>query len=54
MGDKMETTAMEPFKFCTRLTLTEVTGRKAVNITELLEGIKAADDAIISIIPTVL
>jgi hypothetical protein len=38
---------MEPFKFCTRLTLTEVTGRKAANITELLEGIKAADDAII-------
>lgn len=43
----METTAMEPFKFCTRLTLTEVTGRKAANIAELLAGIKAADDAII-------
>jgi len=43
----METTAMEPFKFCTRLTLTEVTGRKASNINELLEGIRAADDAII-------
>lgn len=38
---------MEPFKFCTRLTLTEVTGRKASNINELLAGIKAADDAII-------
>jgi len=43
----METTAMEPFKFCTRLTLTEVTGRKAYNIADLLDGIKAADDAII-------
>lgn len=38
---------MEPFKFCARLTLTEVTGRKAFNIAELLEGIKAADDAVI-------
>ena len=38
---------MEPFKFCTRLTLTEVTGRKAYNTAELLEGIKAADDAVI-------
>ncbi|MFA6433721.1 MAG: DUF5752 family protein [Elusimicrobiales bacterium] len=37
----------DPFRFCTRLSLTEVTGRKAANITELLEGIKAADDAII-------
>ncbi|MBI4801763.1 MAG: hypothetical protein HY796_04475 [Elusimicrobia bacterium] len=43
----METTAREPFKFCARLTLAEVTGRKAANITGLLEGIKAADDAII-------
>lgn len=43
----MGTKAVEPFKFCTRLTLTEVTGRKAFNITELLEGIKAADDAVI-------
>lgn len=38
---------MEPFKFRTRLTLTEVTGRKAANIAELLEGIKAADDSVI-------
>jgi len=38
---------MELFRFCTRLTLTEVTGRKATNIAELLEGIKAADDATI-------
>ena len=43
----MNTKAREPFKFCTRLTLTEVTGRKAYNIGELLEGIKAADDAVI-------
>ena len=39
--------AIMPFKFCTRLTLTEVTGRKAYNTVELLEGIKAADDAVI-------
>ncbi|HAH32396.1 MAG TPA: hypothetical protein DCL44_08805 [Elusimicrobia bacterium] len=39
--------AKEPFKFCTRLTLTEVTGRKAYNIEGLLAGIKEADDAII-------
>ncbi|HNW45710.1 MAG TPA: DUF5752 family protein [Elusimicrobiales bacterium] len=43
----MKRTAPEPFKFCTRLTLTEVTGRKAFNVAELLEGIKAADDAVI-------
>ncbi|OGS08217.1 MAG: hypothetical protein A2270_10320 [Elusimicrobia bacterium RIFOXYA12_FULL_51_18] len=43
----MEKRTAEPFKFCTRLTLTEVTGRKAFNIAELLEGIKAADDATI-------
>jgi len=43
----MEKRAVEPFKFCTRLTLTEVTGRKAYNTAELLEGIKAADDAVI-------
>ncbi|HAT71773.1 MAG TPA: hypothetical protein DCS63_03050 [Elusimicrobia bacterium] len=43
----MRTSNVEPFKFCTRLTLTEVTGRRAYNITELLEGLKAADDAVI-------
>ncbi|MBU2574269.1 MAG: hypothetical protein KKH28_09355 [Elusimicrobia bacterium] len=37
----------EHFRFCSRLTLAEVTGRKAANIAELLEGIKAADDAVI-------
>ena len=36
-----------PFRFCTRLTLTEVTGSKAFNIAELLAGIKEADDAVI-------
>jgi hypothetical protein len=43
----MKEKAIEPFRFCTRLSLTEVTGRKAYNIGELLEGIKAADDATI-------
>ena len=43
----MEKRTVEPFKFCTRLTLAEVTGRKAYNTAELLEGIKAADDAVI-------
>lgn len=43
----METAAKKPFRFCTRLTLTEVTGRKAANIAELLDGIRAADDAVI-------
>lgn len=38
---------VEPFKFRTRLTLTEVTGRKAFSIPELLEGIRASDDAVI-------
>ena len=36
--------AKEPFKFRTRLTLTEVTGRRAFNVPELLEGIRQADD----------
>lgn len=43
----MGTQAIEPFRFCARLTLSEVTGRKASNIGELLDGIKAADDAAI-------
>lgn len=43
----MNKTAAQPFRFCTRLTLPEVTGRKAFSVTELLEGIKAADDAVI-------
>ncbi|MDA8243682.1 MAG: DUF5752 family protein [Elusimicrobia bacterium] len=36
--------AKEPFKFRTRLTLTEVTGRRAFSVPELLEGIRQADD----------
>lgn len=43
----MERTAPEPFRFCTRLTLTEVTGRRAFSIPELLAGIKTADDAVV-------
>lgn len=39
--------AKEPFNFRTRVTLAEVTGRRAFNIPELLEGIKQADDEII-------
>jgi len=39
--------AKEPFRFRNRLTLAEVTGRKAFNINELLEGIKQADDEVI-------
>ena len=38
---------IEPFRFRTRLTLTEATGRRASDIAGLLEGIKAADDAVI-------
>lgn len=40
-------TDVQPFRFCTRLTLPEVTGRKAFTIAELLEGIKESDDAVI-------
>lgn len=40
----MKGKADEPFRFRTRATLTEVTGRRAFNIPELLEGLKAADD----------
>lgn len=39
--------AKEPFLFRSRVTLPEVTGRKAFTIAELLEGIKRADDAVI-------
>lgn len=40
----MTITAREPFTFRTRLTLTEVTGRRAFSVPELLEGIRQADD----------
>lgn len=43
----MSATAKELFRFRNRLTLAEVTGRKAFNINELLEGIKQADDEVI-------
>lgn len=36
-----------PFKFCTRLTLPQLTGIYAINLENLLDGIKNADDAII-------
>lgn len=39
--------AREQFSFRTRLTLTEVTGRRAFTVGELLEGIRQADDATI-------
>ena len=43
----METKAKYPFKFYTRLTLPQLTGIYALNLKELLEGIKNADDSII-------
>jgi len=39
--------AKEPFRFRNRLTLAEVTGRKAFTINELLEGIRQSDDEVI-------
>jgi len=36
--------ADEPFKFRSRLTLCEVTGRRAFSVPELLEGLRQADD----------
>lgn len=43
----MKNQAREPFLFRTRVTLTEVTGRRAFNVPELLEGIQQADDEVI-------
>jgi len=43
----METRAKYPFKFYTRLTLPQLTGIYALNLKELLDGIKKADDSII-------
>ncbi len=43
----METKAKYPFKFYTRLTLPQLTGIYALNLKELLVGIKNADDSII-------
>ncbi len=42
-----KTRANYPFKFCTRLTLPQLTGIYAVNLKNLLEGIKSADGSII-------
>ena len=43
----METIAKYPFKFYTRLTLPQLTGIYALNLKELLDGIKKSDDSII-------
>ncbi len=43
----MGTKAGEPFNFRTRLTLAEVTGRRAFTVQELLEGLKQADDEVV-------
>lgn len=43
----MTSKAKDPFKFRTRLTLTEVTGRRAFTVQELLDGLKQADDEVI-------
>jgi hypothetical protein len=43
----MEAKAKYPFKFYTRLTLPQLTGIYALNLKELLGGIKNADDSII-------
>lgn len=40
----MRREAKEPFRFRTRLTLAEVTGRRAFTVGELLDGVKQADD----------
>ena len=43
----MEIRAAYPFKFYTRLTLPQLTGVYALNLKELLSGIKTADDSVI-------
>ena len=43
----MEARAKYPFKFYTRLTLPQLTGIYALNLKELLDGIKKADGSII-------
>ncbi len=43
----MEATVKYPFKFYTRLTLPQLTGIYALNLKELLDGIKKADSSII-------
>ena len=43
----MNPKAGTPFRFCTRLTLTLLTGKKAATLGELLEGLKAAPDSVV-------
>ena len=44
---KQAKTAIEPFQFSTRLHLKELTGLKARNLTQLVEGLKTVPDAVI-------
>ncbi|MEE9585218.1 MAG: DUF5752 family protein [Candidatus Brocadiales bacterium] len=39
--------ASQPFRFCTRLTLVELTGRRAKDVKELLKQIEEVEDAVI-------
>jgi hypothetical protein len=43
----MNPTARTPFRFCARLALTLLTGRKAATLGELLEGLKAVPDSVV-------
>ncbi|MEE9590909.1 MAG: DUF5752 family protein, partial [Thermodesulfobacteriota bacterium] len=39
--------ASQPFRFCTRLNLVELTGKRAGNTAELLKRIEEVEDAVI-------
>jgi hypothetical protein len=43
----MNPKAGTPFRFCTRLALTLLTGRKAGSLAELVEGLKAVPDSVV-------
>jgi hypothetical protein len=43
----MNPKAGTPFRFCTRLALTLLTGRKAATLGELVEGLKAVPDSVV-------
>jgi hypothetical protein len=43
----MNPTARTPFRFCARLSLTLLTGRKAASLEELVEGLKAVPDSVV-------
>ncbi|MDD5428718.1 MAG: DUF5752 family protein, partial [Candidatus Omnitrophica bacterium] len=45
MPEKEIKKSQEPFRFYTRLNLTELTGLKASNLGELLEGLKEAPES---------